>query len=81
MFVLGLAIGWAHALNSRVVRIRHLSPSLNAVNAGGVIDKLTAKNAEMLAVKRQATQSPKQLGRASLDIVNGKSTTLASLKT
>ena len=56
------------------------SVALHAVNAGNLMEKLTAKNAEMLAVKEmKATTSPTALGRASLEIVSSKSSTLARL--
>ena len=61
-------------------KVRVVTSSLRAVNAGGVIDQLTARNAEMLAVKEmQMTDSSKQLGRASLEIVKERSSTLARL--
>ena len=54
--------------------------SLHAVNAGSVIDIMTAKNAEVLAVKEgRVTDSSKQLGRASKQVVQEKASTLGRL--
>ena len=79
LILLGLTVHWTFAL--RVVRLsRSRTSPLYAVNAGGVIDQLTARNAEMLAIKeKQMTDSTKQLGRASLDIAKERSATLARL--
>ena len=53
---------------------------LSAVNAGSIIDIMTAKNAEMLALKEEkVTDSSKQLGRASKEIVQEKASTLGRL--
>ena len=55
-------------------------PTLFAVNAGSIVDIMTAKNAEMLALKEaKVTDSSKQLGRASKEIVQEKATTLGRL--